>query len=187
MYITCQKYAFIGTSCVGKTTFVHKLNNELKKEIPGIKIEVVEEAARTYFTYNKTDERFSLFHQGRIQTLTRLQEQIAYFKNPNIILCDRSVLDAIAYVQTLGNKGSAKKLLEKEKDWLGTYTHFFLLDTKDIPYKTDGIRKESKKTRESFHKTFVEILSTLKLSHTLVSGNSQKRIQTMFDTILREL
>ncbi len=187
MYITCQKYALIGTSCVGKTTFVHELENLLKKEVSGTKIEVVEEAAREYFIHNKTEEPFSYFHQSRIQTLAHIQEQLVYFKNPNIILCDRSVLDAIAYVQTNGEKNAALKLLEKEKKWLSTYTHFFLLDPKGVPYKNDAIRKESKKTREFFHKTFVEILSTLKLPHTLVSGNPQKRLQTMLDTILSEL
>lgn len=187
MYITCQKYALIGTSCVGKTTLVHELENLLKKEVSGTKIEIVEEAAREYFIHNKTEEPFSYFHQSRIQTLAHIQEQIAYFKNPNIILCDRSVLDAVVYVQTNGEKNAALKLLEKEKKWLTTYTHFFLLDPKGVPYKTDDIRKEAKGTRESFHKTFVETLSELKLPHTLISGNLESRLKKMFTIILSEL
>src|SRR3989344_7576787 len=96
-----KKYALVGTSCVGKTTLVHKLSDLLHKDLPGIHIEVIEEAARIYFTYNKTDQPFSYFHQLQIQTLAKLQEQMAYFKNPHITLTDRSVLDDIAYVKAM--------------------------------------------------------------------------------------
>lgn len=187
MYVTCQKYALIGTSCVGKTTLVAQLSKKLKEEIPGIRVETVKEAARLYFIYNKTDQPFLFFPQQEIQTLANLQEQIAYYKNPHIILTDRSVLDAAVYVKTLGDKKNAENLIEKEKKWLTTYTHFFLLDPKGVPYKTDGIRKESKATREAFHKTFVETLSQLKLPHTLVSGNLESRLKKTLTIILSAL
>ncbi len=182
-----KKYALIGTSCVGKTTLVNELNNLLKKEIPGINVEVVSEAARFYFSYNVTSEPFSYFHQGRIQTIARIQEELIYYKNPNIILTDRSVLDSIAYVKATGGNGFANKLYEKEKKWLSTYTNFFLLDPKGIPYKTDAIRKESKNTREGFHKTFLETLSDFNLPYTLISGSFDTRLKRMLSTILSEL
>lgn len=182
-----KKYALIGTSCVGKTTLVTALTRTLAKEISGIKIEMVEEAGRIYFTHNPTNEPFTYFHQRQVQTLQKLQEQIAYFKNPHIILTDRSVLDAVAYLKAMGANGHAKNLLSKERDWLGSYNYFFLLDPKGVPYKTDNIRTEKKSTREAFHKTFTQILAKLKLPHKLVSGTEQKRVKTMLEIILNDL
>lgn len=182
-----KKYALIGTSCVGKTTLVIALAKTLKKELPGIGVEIVEEAGRIYFTHNPTNEPFTYLHQRQVQTLQKLLEQIAYFKNPHIILTDRSVLDAVAYLKTMGANGHAKNLLIKEKEWLGSYNYFFLLDPKGVPYKTDNIRTEKKSTREAFHKTFTQILAKLKLPHQLISGTEQKRVKTMLKIILGDL
>lgn len=178
------KIALIGTSCVGKTTLLVSLADVLRQELPGIKVETIEEAARIYFTHNKTEEPFLYFHQWQIQTLAKLQEQIAYFKNPHAILTDRSILDAVVYVKTMGDEKGAEKLLQQEKGWLSTYTHFFLLDPKGVPYKTDGVRKEAKNLRDTFHKTFVKLLSQLHLPHTIVSGSEQKRLETVFKFVL---
>lgn len=179
-----KKFALIGTSCVGKTTLLHSLAKSLQKDLPGIMIETVEEAARFYFTYNKTQEPFSFFHQGKIQMIAKIQEQLAHFKNPHIILTDRSVLDAIAYTKTVNKNHSWKKLLEKEGKWIITYTHFFLLDPKGVPFKADNIRKEQKTIREAFHKSFLELLSLLKLPHTLISGAKSTRLELTKKIIL---
>lgn len=179
-----KKFALIGTSCVGKTTLMNSLAKSLQEDLPGIMVETVEEAARFYFTYNKTQEPFSFFHQGKIQTVAKIQEQLAHFKNPHIVITDRSVLDAIAYTKTINKNNSWKKLLEKEERWIITYTHFFLLDPKGVPFKTDNIRKEQKIIREAFHKSFLELLSLLKLPYTLVSGKENARLELIKKTIL---
>lgn len=183
MLKTTKKYALIGTSCVGKTTLILKLKNLLIKEFPKKKIEIAEEAARIYFAKNKAKNPFSYFHQNKIQNLAKQQEQTAYKNNADIVLCDRSVIDAIVYVKSVGDKNGSEKLTKKVKEWLLTYTHFFLLDPKDIPYSVDDIRKESKKTRELFHKTFLKILSSIKLPYTLILGNETERLNNMLRII----
>lgn len=182
-----KKFALIGTSCVGKTTIIHSVEKELYNEMPGIKVAVIDEAARLYFTHNKTDLPFSFFHQSRIQNLARIQEEIAYFKNPDIILCDRSVLDAAAYVRSVGNIKFSKKLLEKEKHWLDTYDQFFLLNPNDIPYKTDSVRKEPREIRELFHKMFLKTLGETSLPYSLISGTKQQRTKHIVNHILKSL
>lgn len=179
-----SKFALVGTSCVGKTTLALRLQDFLVKSFPSKKIAVVPEAARIYFTNRKTIKPFSYFHQSRIQNLAKhLEESIN--KKANLILCDRSVIDAAVYVATMGDKNGARKLLKKVDDWILTYKHFFLLDPKNIPYKTDDIRKEKKETREAFHKMFLDVFTSLKLPYTLISGCWEKRLEEMSKIIYK--
>lgn len=183
MRATPQKYALVGTSCTRKTTFVYKLQDALKKIQPSQEIEIVPEAARIYFTEHKTSKPFSYFHQARIQNLARRQEKKAHSKNPNLILCDRSVLDAVAYVVAMNDERKAEKLLKRIESWLKTYTHFFLLDPLGIPYQVDEVRKEDRQTREKFHQAFLAVFSSCVLPYTLISGPDQKRLKKMLEII----
>lgn len=179
-----KKFALIGTSCVGKTTLFHALPAVLIKQNPKLLIKSVPEAARLYFEKKHARDRFSYFHQGRIQNLAKRLEKSAHAKNVDIILCDRSVVDAIAYLYAMGNKNGAKKLLQKVKTWLPSYTHLFLLDPKDISYAVDAIRDENENIRNMFHSAFMEVLSELDVSYTLISGTIKKRLEKTSDIIL---
>lgn len=179
-----KKFALIGTSSVGKTTLIKKLEKELKTSSPNKKIAVVREAARYYFESKKVRKPFSYINQRNIQGLAKKFEKKIHRKNPDIIICDRSVLDAVAYVRTLGKDNEWKKLLETVKDWLKTYDHFFLLDPEGVSYKMDKIRKEEEKIRSNFHKSFVRLLSELNLPHTIISGNKKERLEKMMEIIL---
>jgi nicotinamide riboside kinase len=178
-----RKFALIGTSCVGKTTLLHEVSTILKETFPEKKIVAVHEAARQYFEKRSVRNPFSFTHQSRIQALAQEFEKEAQRESPDIILCDRSVLDAIAYVNTMGTKTDVKKLIRNVNDWLATYTNFFLLDPADIEYKTDPIRRESKRVREAFHTSFLDILNELRFPFTIISGSKKRRIRTMISII----
>lgn len=180
-----QKYALIGTSCVGKTTLITTLHEKLQDKIN--KTVIVSEAAREYFTKVKARNPFSYMHQKNIQQLALKQEKQMLKENPKIILCDRSVVDAIVYVQTMKDYTGADKLLKKMKNWFPTYTHFFLLDPKDVPYQTDNVRKEQQSLREAFHQTFLSVLSEIKAPYTLIQGTKKARITTMNNLIQNNL
>lgn len=177
-----KKFALIGTSSVGKTTLLKKLEKKLTASKKSIVF--VQEAARYYFERKNVRKPFSSKNQSNIQKLAKRFEKKAHKENPDIIICDRSVLDAVAYVRTFDKTDEWKKLLEKVSDWLKTYDHFFLLDPEGVSYKTDKIRKEEKKIRSAFHKSFVELLSELKLPYTLISGDKKERVEKMLDIIL---
>lgn len=175
-----HKFALIGTSCVGKTTLLYPLNKKIEKRYKHAKVIIVEEAARTYFMQKKVRKtNFLTLHQQRIQQLAYFLEREAHNKNPDIILTDRSVLDAVAYVATAEGYKNAKKLFVKMAEWLTTYNHFFLLDPSDIPYKTDSIRQEKNDLRNAFHQSFLDILEKTNLPYTVISGHKQKRIETI--------
>lgn len=178
-----KKFALIGTSSVGKTTLMKRLEKTLQKSSRK-KIIFVQEAARYYFERKRVRKPFSFKNQNNIQKLAKKFEKKAHKKNPDIIICDRSVLDAVAYVRTLDKNNEWEKLLETVKDWLKTYDHFFLLDPEGVSYKMDKIRKEEEKIRSDFHKSFVRLLSELNLPHTIISGNKKERLEKMMEIIL---
>lgn len=180
---TPKKFALIGTSCVGKTTLLLELKKVLQKKYKNKNIITVPEAARYYFEKRKVRKPFSYINQYNIQSLAKEFEKKAEMQKPDIIICDRSVLDAVAYTHAAGKKQNTKKIFNRIDDWLKTYQHLFLLDPNDIDYKIDSIRKEHKKTREKFHQSFLEILSNSSLPWTLISGTIYERIPKIMNII----
>ncbi len=178
-----KKFALIGTSCVGKTTLLLELEQVLQKTYHDKKIVVVQEAARYYFEKRKVNNPFSYISQSNIQSLVKKFEQNAQLQEPDMIICDRSVVDSIAYSQAKGTRKDVEKLYDKARKWLVTYDHFFLLDPAGIAYQTDEVRKESAETREAFHQSFLSLLEELMLPYTLISGNKKQRIKKMTEII----
>lgn len=178
-----RKFALIGTSCIGKTTLLFELEQILIQTYQGRKIISVPEAARYYFETINTKKPFSYTNQRNIQNIAVDFEKKAEKQNPYIIICDRSALDAIAYVKAEGTEEEVNKLSRRVSQWLPTYSHFFLLDPKGVPYQTDEIRQETIATRELFHKSFLRVLTDLKLPYTLVSGSEKQRLIQMKEII----
>lgn len=171
-----KKFALIGTSCVGKTTLLFQLEKSLQDTYKEKLLAVVPEAARYYFENKNAKNPFLYFHQKRIQNLAKRLEQQAEKVKPDIIICDRSVVDAIAYIKALGSQNEIDKLIDNSRIWLNSYTHFFLLDPIGVNYKKDLTRREEEKTRNKFHIAFIDILHNLVLPHTLISGTEQERL-----------
>lgn len=178
-----KKFALIGTSCVGKTTLVLELEKILQKKYSNKIIATVPEAARHYFEKRKVRNPFSYINQYNIQTLAKEFEKQAELQKPDIIICDRSVLDAVVYIKTMGTQKETEKLLKRVRNWLATYSHFFLLDPAEVNYQTDVIRKEDMHVREAFHNSFLDLLQDLMLPYTLISGNEKQRVNKMTDII----
>lgn len=167
------KIAFIGTSCVGKTTLVDLLRGQHKGNEDVV---FLEEQARLFFAQNTVSDRFSAVTQGKIQAIILQNEQIAHAKKPKIIFYDRSVLDAVVYTRSAGDKEGSENLLREVEFWLPTYKRFLLLDPKDIPYKTDDVRKEDEETRRKFHQAFVDFFEEKQIPFELVSGTIEERL-----------
>lgn len=177
------KIAFVGTSCVGKTSLYDHYKQKYKQDS---RVAFVKEAAREYFTKNPEipiDQRFSVIPQSEVQQLVLQMEQIAHNSGVEVIICDRSVLDAVAYVCGHGDKEGSKMLLEKVRLWLPTYHRVFLLDPADIPYQTDNIRKETPDVRERNHQVFLEVLMEANVAYELLSGTQSERIQRVDEII----
>ena len=178
-----KKYALVGTSCVGKTTLLSRTKAFLNANDPRLKVAIVPEAARIYFSQRSASNPFSYLHQKNIQDLVKEFEDQAEKTFPDIILCDRSVIDAVAYVKATDDEKGYKALVENVSQWLLTYTHFFLLDPRGVPYETDDIRKENLQTREKFHKGFLDVFLSYPLPYSFISGTLDERLNKIVQII----
>lgn len=178
-----KKYALIGTSCVGKTTLLQELERELKKNFPRRKTVTVPEAARLYFGAYKTKNPFSYNSQRNVQKLAHQLELYAQSLLPSYILTDRSVLDAGVYLHAMGDKAGSKKLLYGVRELIESYDYVFILDPKGVPYKTDGVRKETSTTRNRFHQSFLALVPQYTNRWKIISGTPKKRLQQMLKVI----
>ena len=178
-----RKIALVGTSCVGKSSIWEHFKGQPNNSL----IAFVDEAAREYFKKNPNipdSEKFSIKHQGPIQDLQMEYEQTAHKNGTEIILCDRSVLDAVAYVRGHGDRKGSDFLLRKVQHWIPTYHTIFLLDPKDVPYRQDEIRKESPETRQRNHEVFVELFAEAQIPHRVLVGTLEERIEKVQEVIL---
>lgn len=130
-------------------------------------------------------DRFSADAQGRVQALALKNEQDAHNSGAKVILCDRSVIDAVVYVRAHGDRKGADKLLQGVEFWLPTYHKFLLLNPADVLYQSDDVRQEDEQVRQGFHSAFLEFFEESGIPFELLSGTREERI-TRVDEIIQE-
>ena len=177
-----SKVAFVGAGCVGKTT----LFNRLKQEYDGQDdVLFVSESAREYFAQHDVphETRLSYEVQKAIQTMAMEREQAAERLNPRLMYCDRSVADAAVYAVAYGDSEGGRRLLERVRRWVPTYTRMFLLDPADIPHVTDSERLEDDETRQHLHRTFVRFFALHDIRYDLLSGSLEQRLKSVLASV----
>lgn len=177
-----RKVAFVGTSCIGKTALLEHYQERYRGDDS---VAFVEEAARTFFTHNEVQDRFSEETQGSVQELALSLERQAHASGASTLYCDRSVIDASAYVRAQGDLDGSRRLLERVTFWLPSYCAIILLSPADIPYATDKVRTESAESREKFHQGFLETFEEASIPYHLVGGTLLERARQI-DTIVQE-
>lgn len=171
---TPVKLAFVGTSCIGKTTLLEEYGRRLNGRTDAV---IVPEAARVFFTDNPSiTEKFAKEAQRQVQSLALQQEQEVHNAGARLILCDRSVIDAVVYVRAHGDTEGAAKLLDRVSFWIPTYNKFLLLNPADVLYKTDDVRQEDEYVRQSFHEAYLEFFQESGIPYELLSGTLEERI-----------
>jgi nicotinamide riboside kinase len=177
------KVAFVGTSCVGKSTLLDACEGAV-----GTKAVLVNEAAREYFTVhpNSTD-RFAFAAQSEVQALALQKEKAAHQQALQLgkaaIICDRSVLDAPVYVSSQGDSDGALTLLGRVQFWLPSYSRIYLLNPADVPFAPDEVRDEDEATRQLFHETFLDFFAANSIPYELLSGNVSERFHRVSEFI----
>jgi nicotinamide riboside kinase len=177
-----SKIALVGTSCTGKTTIFDHFHQVYRND-PAVAF--VDEAAREFFAANPgVTDRFSVGAQGQVQALAFRKERAAMEHNPAITFCDRSALDAPAYVLATGDVEGSDMLFERARGWVQTYTSLILLDPQGVPFAPDEVRDEDTALREAFHLGFVHLFERYGVGYTLVSGSLQARINQISSLVL---
>lgn len=165
----------------GKTTLLERMG-----QLPHIA--KVEEFARPFFEANPQivdrgalDVQMAII-EGIIAEEERVTQQ-AMEEGKSVILCDRSVLDGVAYATIYGDHEGAEKLLSFAKDHLPSYDGFLICDIKGIRLKRDPIRIETPQFRRRLHRTLIRTYSNQNIPFTLVTGNEEERFKLVNDHI----
>lgn len=161
-----MKIAFVGSHGTGKSTAVFEKATELKIQYPSKDIGIfVENARKSPFPINKNT---SVLSQLWIFT-NQIQEEIVLGQQHDILVCDRSIFDAIAYTFWI-NEELASAMVELGKYYAYTYDKVYFKTIKNNDYLVyDGIRESSDiEYRQYIEDKLVEILKTVELKYEML-------------------
>jgi nicotinamide riboside kinase len=171
-----KKIAFIGTHGTGKTTSAYRLAGDLKRQ--GVNAEILYEVARKCpLPINEARTPSA----QRWIVLAQIIAELEFEKSaPEILVCDRSVLDNYAYfVSAFGHDEALDAIV---KSHIKTYD--LLFRTKPLPGKieADSVRSTDKEFQELVDKTVDDLLGFFGvetrefITYPLALGHVLKRI-----------
>jgi nicotinamide riboside kinase len=96
--------------------------------------------------------------------------------NAPIILCDRSVIDPVAYVEAAGDPSGARELLGVAECWLDSYAGLIVLSPMGVPYKQDDVRRETRAFRERVHRVLLRLLGEVDAPYVEIWGEFDDRV-----------
>ena len=179
------KIALISTHGTGKTTLCYEVAAELKKR--GLKVKVFSEIAAAAFEQGiPINETTTLPAQMYIMMQHITEELRAMIRNYQVVVCDRSVFDNLAYMER--RCGSNQFI----RDFLQGYTEKFPYD---VIYKLpmtgelmdDGIRDaQSREFQEDIYNRLNILLEELKIEHQTLPAPRTELRKEWADLIVRE-
>lgn len=146
-----MKIAIIGSLGVGKTFLCNELFNYFSQK--GLKVEVMDEVARScpLPLHENSTEDAQLWI-----LMTQIKREIeAQHKSPDLLICDRGVIDNYAYyLRKANNKTHLHSLVD---EWTKTYDYIIKLPNTSQYLIDDGFRS----TNESFQKEMEQRITNL--------------------------
>jgi len=151
-----MKIAFSGTHGTGKTTRTLMKAVELKKQYTNKAIRTLYEvAADCPLGVNGDATELSQMWIFSNQIKYEIEQKT----NADILICDRTIADCLAYSQYFNFKHLSDSLMPVIEYWLGTYEQIFLLapDINNYCF-SDGVREVGNDAyREAIHENLLAI------------------------------
>ena len=180
------KISLISTHGTGKTTLCYEVAAELKKR--GLKVKVFSEIAASAFEQGiPINETTTLPAQMYIMMQHITEELRAIIRNYQVVVCDRSVFDNLAYMERRCGKN------QFIRDFLQGYAAEFPYD---VIYKLpmfgaemtdDGIRNaESVEFQADIYNRLNTLLDDMKIEHRTLPAPSTELRKEWSDLIVRE-
>lgn len=156
-----MKIAVVGSHGVGKTTFLAELFLRCKIQYPDQTVGIVQEtASECPFPIN-----FESTEQSQLWIFTeQIRRELEQQQRYDIVICDRSVFDPVAYCFAYGMGTLAGRMLPLAERMRDTYDVIHFLRAKaDTPLHADGRREaSSREFRAKVEEKLWEILSRQK-------------------------
>jgi nicotinamide riboside kinase len=179
------KISLISTHGTGKTTLCYEVAAELKKR--GLKVKVFSEIAASAFEQGiPINETTTLPAQMYIMMQHITEELRAVIRNYQVVVCDRSVFDNLAYMER--RCGTNQFIRDFLQGYAGKFPY-------DVIYKlpmvgelvADGIRDaESVEFQADIYNRLNTLLDDLKIEHRTLPAPSTELRKEWADLIVRE-
>jgi hypothetical protein len=167
------KFAFIGTSCSGKTTATYNTCGYLK--LHGIRTDgILQQDRRLPFPASLLPTHAEAQYWF-ITNLMTVESYMSLQKGTDCIVSDRSVLDFFAYAKTQW-PSEVKDLESFVFAWMASYTRCFYLRPR--VYDNDGVRPDDE-FRLSVDKTLNDLITAVNLRCYLMGFESGNLIRTI--------
>ena len=179
-----MKIAIIGTHGTGKTTLAYRLCSEAKKR--GKNAVILNETARSCpFPINEGSSLDGFLWMTGTQLA---KEQLAVAHKSDYIVCDRSVIDHVAYVPLEFARGKIYEyMMYACTAWLETYDKiFWVIPTSKKEIVNDGIRCVDPQFQQKIHQRFEEILASLPYCSRVREVDSQNIFDDKLDFVINE-
>lgn len=174
-----RKIAVTGPPCSGKSTVLR----DFVETFDGHAV-VAEEQARILLEGVPVEERSTIEQQYRLVAAIEVEEERAARRGLPV-LCDRSVLDGVAYLRNAGRREEAEALFDHIRFWLPTYERFVVCSPEGIPYEQDGVRTEPPEFRDSLYRHLIETFNDYGIEFDLLTGSREERHERIV-AIVRE-
>lgn len=182
-----DKFAFIGSASVGKTTMMEILRARF---MGNRKVAFIDEAAKIFFESQMQVKGGFVEIQEQLQDFVLQREKASLKPGVELIIADRSVIDPIVYTQIYDTEANAKKLLQRVAHWFPTYTLLILLNPSGVPDDPRPARLESSEQRIAIHDKFGEFCIKNNLPYVEISGplndRANKVEKVIFDNTLNK-
>jgi len=146
-----MKIGICGTHGTGKSMFALRLATQFKAEYPGKQVGLLSEVVRSCpFPVNQQTSVLAqawIFHSQMIK-------EIEMESRNDILICDRTILDSVAYSERAGFMDQMLLHLTVALSWITTYGEIYFLRPHDNP-AADGFRD----TDVDFQKEVDQILA----------------------------
>lgn len=167
-----MKIAFTGSHGTGKTTSVFNLAHSMKIDHPNKRVGIFHEnaAKAPKGLFNKAGTDLS---QLWIFT-NQMQSEIALGYEYDILICDRTVMDSIAYSTYMKFTDISEKCFSLAKDFINTYDLIYFKTIQNNDFWVDSKHRDT--TDGEYRKSIEEILMNLYIRAGMLSNDKFKII-----------
>jgi len=157
-----MKIAFSGTQGTGKTLSTYSEVLKLKMENHDKSVCALNEIIRVCpFPINTKSSVKTQMWAATVQ----ISEEIELCEKYDIVVCDRTIIDCLAYSMIYGLDTVTNSIRELSFEWIKTYDKIYFKLAKNNPYNfADGVRNTDEILRKDVENTMLDLYKYTKTS-----------------------